>query len=67
MAVYFTADLHFNHAVVINFDKSPFADVDEMNRSMVEYWNAKVTGKDEVYILGDFSMSKKILWNLLRS
>lgn len=67
MAVYFTADLHFNHAGVINFDDRPYAYVDEMNRSMVEDWNAKVTGKDEVYILGDFSMSKKILWNLLRS
>lgn len=59
MAVYFTADLHFNHAGVINFDKRPFTDVDEMNRSMVEYWNARITDKDEVYILGDLSMSKK--------
>lgn len=59
MATYFTADLHFNHAGVINFDKRPFGDVEEMNRSLVQYWNGRVTPKDEVYILGDFSMSKK--------
>ena len=59
MSVYFTADLHFNHSGVINFDKRPFANVDEMNRSMVEYWNARVKDGDEVYILGDFAMSKK--------
>ena len=35
MAVYFTADLHFNHAGVIGFDNRPFANVDEMNRCMV--------------------------------
>ena len=59
MAVYFTSDLHFNHTSIINFDNRPFANVDEMNRCMVEYWNEKVTDKDEVYILGDFSLSKK--------
>ena len=59
MSVYFTADLHFNHAGVINFDKRPFANVADMNRSMVEYWNARVKDVDEVYILGDFAMSKK--------
>ena len=59
MAVYFTADLHFNHAGVIGFDNRPFANVDEMNRCMVEYWNARVKDKDEVYILGDFSLSKQ--------
>ena len=59
MATYFTADLHFNHAGIISFDKRPFENVQEMNRMMVEYWNSRVTDKDEVYILGDFSMSKK--------
>ena len=57
--IYFTADLHFNHANIIHFDDRPFNNVREMNRSLVENWNARVTDKDEVYILGDFALSKE--------
>ena len=32
MAVYFTADLHFNHAGAINFDNRPFADEEDMKK-----------------------------------
>jgi hypothetical protein len=34
--IYFTADTHFCHADIIRFCKRPFADVDEMNETLVE-------------------------------
>jgi calcineurin-like phosphoesterase family protein len=51
---YFTSDCHWNHARIIQYCNRPFADVDEMNRVLVERWNETVTETDTVYCLGDF-------------
>ena len=51
---YYISDLHFGHANVIRYDARPFKDVDEMNAALIANWNARVTGEDTVYILGDF-------------
>ena len=50
---FYIADLHFGHKNVINFDRRPFADVDEMDQKLIEYWNARVSNQDDVYIVGD--------------
>ena len=52
--ILYTADLHFGHSNVIKFDNRPFADVDEMDRVMIELWNGRVQPDDTVYIVGDF-------------
>jgi calcineurin-like phosphoesterase family protein len=31
----------------------PFSDVDEMNNTLIAYWNAMIGDNDEIYILGD--------------
>ena len=49
----YISDLHLGHANVIKFDGRPFADVDEMDRMLIELWNAKVRSEDNVYIIGD--------------
>ena len=51
--IYYTSDLHFGHANVIKFDERPFADVEEMDRVLIECWNKKVQDDDTVYIVGD--------------
>lgn len=63
---YYIADLHFGHENVIRFDGRPFKDVDEMDQVMITQWNAVVSEKDDVYILGDFCFksSKGPLWYL---
>jgi calcineurin-like phosphoesterase family protein len=53
--IYYIADIHFGHKNVIRFDERPFADVEEMNKIMIENWNARVTNKDDVYYVGDFA------------
>lgn len=50
---FFTADLHFGHANIIEMCGRPFADVNEMNEYMIARWNEKVSGNDTVFIMGD--------------
>jgi calcineurin-like phosphoesterase family protein len=51
---YYVSDLHFGHANVIRHDNRPFADVEEMDRVLMERWNAAVGEEDDVYVVGDF-------------
>jgi len=55
MNIFFTADLHFHHKNVILFESRPFKDIEEMNDTLVKNWNNRVSNKDDIYILGDFS------------
>jgi len=56
VSVFFTADTHFGHSNVIKYDKRPFADVAEMNQTLVKNWNRVVAPSDAVYHLGDVSI-----------
>ena len=51
--VYFTADTHFGHNAIIRMCGRPFEDVNEMNRALIDLWNARVHGDDTIYIVGD--------------
>lgn len=53
--ILYTADLHFGHRSAIEFDNRPFADVEEMDHTLIELWNRKVSREDDVYIVGDFA------------
>lgn len=54
--VYFTSDLHFHHKKVIEYSKRPFASVEQMNKKLIDNWNARVQADDSVYILGDVTL-----------
>lgn len=58
MANFFTADLHFSHARIIELCKRPFDSVDEMNRAIIARWNARVHREDTVYVMGDVAMGR---------
>jgi calcineurin-like phosphoesterase family protein len=53
--VFFVADTHFGHEGAIGHSSRPFADAPEMNRLLIEAWNATVGPRDTVYHLGDFA------------
>jgi calcineurin-like phosphoesterase family protein len=53
--IYFTSDTHFCHSNIIHLSGRPFRNVDEMNRRLIQNWNAYVSEYDEIYILGDFA------------
>lgn len=54
--VYFTADLHFYHDNIISHTGRPFRSMEQMNNTLVQKWNAKISHQDEIYILGDVTM-----------
>jgi calcineurin-like phosphoesterase family protein len=55
---FFTADLHLGHRNIIRYCDRPFADVDEMNRALIDGWNDAVGDDDEVLLLGDFALGQ---------
>ena len=55
----YISDPHFFHDSLNGFlDHRGFSGFEEMNAYMVKQWNNNVTRKDQVYILGDFSISR---------
>ena len=56
MARFWTSDLHLGHANIIRYCSRPFADVDAMNRALIDGWNEVVTAADEVWVLGDVAL-----------
>lgn len=55
--IYFTSDHHFGHANIIRYSQRPFADVEEMNETLIANWNAVVGEHDLVYHLGDIFLT----------
>lgn len=56
---YYISDLHFFHeALLTQMDCRDFPDLETMHEAIIERWNARVKKKDEVVILGDFSVGK---------
>jgi calcineurin-like phosphoesterase family protein len=54
-----TSDQHFGHARIIELTGRPFADVEEMNRALVENWNSVVGPEDTVLHLGDLALGHR--------
>jgi len=61
MKTFFTSDLHFGHKNVMKFcaNTRPWPDVEQMNEALIVAWNSTVSATDTIYILGDFSFSKR--------
>lgn len=53
MAVFFTADTHFDDENLRMYENRPFANVAEMNAAIIRNWNAVVSDEDEVFLVGD--------------
>ena len=67
------SDTHFGHAATWEkFKRSdgsplrPFTSTEEMDETMVERWNAKVSPNDTVYHLGDVVINRKSLHHVKR-
>lgn len=56
--VYYTADTHFSHALMLSPTacNRPFSDVRDMDEFLIRAWNSVVKPDDVVYHLGDFSL-----------
>ena len=65
MTVFFTSDTHFADHRVLNLYPRPFASVAEMDRALLERWNAAVAPDDEVWHLGDFARTARAAGEML--
>lgn len=55
-----TADTHFGHGNILNYENRPFSSILDMDEGMIERWNSVVhTDGDKVFVLGDFSFHPK--------
>ena len=57
--VFVCSDLHFNHKNIITYENRPWPDRDAMNAGLITRWNAVVSPKDTVYMLGDVGFCGK--------
>ena len=51
--IYFTSDLHLNHKAAIHMNGRSFANIDEMNETLIANINSRVSEEDTLYLLGD--------------
>lgn len=55
MRVFLTSDLHFGHKNIIEYEKRPFRNIEDMNAGIIKNWNKVVSNDDMVFCLGDVS------------
>lgn len=56
--LFFTADLHLNHGFVA--ETRGYTSASEHDAALIERWNAKVTKRDQVWVLGDLNMGRLV-------
>jgi len=55
---YFTADEHYGHTNIIKYCKRPFNSIEEMDATLIENFNSKVTKADHTIHVGDFTFKR---------
>jgi len=58
MDIYLTADTHFDHSRIIDYEKRPFSDNLEMTEVLIDNWNKVVKPNDLIFHLGDVFFCK---------
>ena len=54
------ADTHFGHENIIRYEGRPFKSAKEMDERLITLWNSVVGNEDLVFVLGDFTLSRRI-------
>lgn len=55
---YFSSDWHMGHVNIIKYDKRPFNTIKEMDETIIKNVIEKLKKGDDLYYLGDFSLTK---------
>lgn len=57
--IFFIGDTHFGHSQIIDYENRPFANVEDMDKELINRWNSVVMDEDTVFMIGDFSFYDK--------
>ena len=52
---FFSSDTHFGHAKIIQHSQRPFSSIQEMDQTLIQNWNARISQQDKIFFLGDFA------------
>lgn len=55
---YYTADIHFGDDAIVHCCNRPFNTVEQHDREIIKKFNSILKPEDELYVIGDLSMSK---------
>jgi calcineurin-like phosphoesterase family protein len=55
--IFLVSDSHISHSNIISYCNRPFANVREMDETLINNWNSVVSSNDTVYFLGDFAFA----------
>lgn len=58
---WFTSDWHFNDVEILRYCGRPFKSTDEMNKFFIMEVNRKCKNGDDLYILGDLSITSGVI------
>ncbi len=64
--IFVTSDTFFGRSNIIEIANRPFANVEEMNKVLIENWNSVVGENDLVYHLGNFAWTPAIADEVLK-
>lgn len=53
------ADPHFGHKNILVYENRPFVDLEDMAKELIKNWNSCVGKNDTVYVLGDFTLTRR--------
>ena len=59
MKYFITSDTHFGHENIIKYCNRPFPNAEEMDKALIDNWNAVVGKNDTVIHLGDVGLASK--------
>lgn len=67
MKRFVVADTHFGHENIIKYENRPYSNSHDMDKDIIRLWNSVVSRDDIVYVLGDFTLSrrKEVIKNLV--
>lgn len=57
-ATWVTSDTHFFHTNIIAHCQRPYVSMQEMNKDLIDRWNAKVRKGDNIIVVGDFAFGR---------